>query len=149
MYFHEAIRLGAMIRPQCRGSLTGPVTKRIFGIFKGKPENGSCAFGAAIEAAGCETRIEPSGDSVPIRGVRPPKGTPVPTIVVPDEWSPLLGKLVHCPVCGVFQSLARTIPHLNDDHLWTREAISDWVMPIELSLAAQMDLAVRQEQKVL
>jgi hypothetical protein len=42
-----------------------------------------------------------------------------------------------CPECHGKRVLARLIPHINDDHGWTREQIADWVATIEPQQAPQ------------
>lgn len=39
---------------------------------------------------------------------------------------------LQCPACATVEWLDNLIPHLNDDHRWTREAIADWVETLEL-----------------
>lgn len=37
-----------------------------------------------------------------------------------------------CPACGTTSdNRSKTIPHLNDEHRWTREQVADWVQTIE------------------
>lgn len=69
----------------------------------------SCALGAALDAVG---RAEMEED---------------------DIWPELLSHIdtVECPVCARLRDGHRIIPHLNDDHQWTREQIADWVEQIE------------------
>lgn len=111
MKLSEAMRLGAMLKPQA------------FGIsFDGR---GTCALGAAMDALG------KLGTSIWIIQLRPD----IRRFQVAD-----------CPVCGrVFNANGnQTIPHLNDDHKWTRERIADWVESLECAAeetAATPDLA--------
>lgn len=37
----------------------------------------------------------------------------------------------HCPDCHTGGEIAYVVYHLNDDHLWTRERIADWVETLE------------------
>ena len=94
----EAIRLGAMIRPQVHGE-----------VFAA---GGSCAVGAALEAIGV-----PYGDYT---------GDEALADVWPQAW-PSDTALIVCPVCSHRADFANIIAHINDDHMWTREKIADWV----------------------
>lgn len=94
----EAILAGAKRRPQCFGS---------YFTFDGR----SCALGAAYE------------------GVHH-----LPKVV--DSVTPRLERLFHCleyvtrkcPLgCRKTLPLASMIVHLNDDHLWSRESIAQWL----------------------
>ena len=112
MKLSEAIRLGAMLRPQTK-----------VGYFVNK---GSCAIGAAAEA------VEASGfDRVGSswRVVR----------LVADRWPWLmridLRSYVACTLTQ--QSRHDQIAHLNDGHGWTRERIADWVATIETQETAE------------
>lgn len=98
MRLSEAMRLGAMLRPQ----ITGRLLSRW----------GSCALGAARQAAGVPTRE---------------------TVSHPWVWTHTT--LSHCPACrfstGYQDFVEQLIKHLNDTHRWTRERIADWVESIE------------------
>ena len=109
MKLSEAIRLGAMLRPQAFGHL-----------FR---DGASCALGAAGEAAGIAD-IEAGGWAV--------------GAVAPPSWNPIATREADCPVCvHGFLTLRKkhdahaVIVHLNNDHRWTREQIADWVATIE------------------
>jgi hypothetical protein len=94
MKLSEAIRLGAMLHPQCYGMSMRFATGSDRVIA-------TCALGAA-EAAGYSWGLE---------GNR---------------------QMVRCPLdAAVSMSLSAMIAHLNDVHLWTREAIADWVETVE------------------
>ena len=112
MRLSEAIRLGAMLHPQCFGALyeyrPGPadvtanekLPRRVWrtrGVMK------SCALGAALMAGYSET--------------------------FENEYAPVIKRC--CPACRAPDCLTQTISHLNDRHRWTREAIADWVQTIE------------------
>jgi hypothetical protein len=121
----EAIRLGAMLHPQAFGALTIETRSGWLGIF-GKKLVAECALQGAIAAAGCVTGRSNGDDaSVPVRGDIPSQWT----VDVPPEWNLFLA--VSCPVCEQLDVVGRIIPHLNDDHRWTRERIADWVESIE------------------
>jgi hypothetical protein len=102
----EAIRLGSMLKPQAFET-----------FFDG---TGTCALGAACEAMG----------------------------LVPDRWTldalraandlldlvtVTLLRGVPCPACPVDTKGTNLIPHLNDEHRWTREQIADFVETIEVA----------------
>jgi hypothetical protein len=103
MRLSEAIRLGAMLHPQCFG------TVRILRHDAGTPEftTHTCALGAA-EEAGYSLFAELCGQSLAT-----------------------LADCPIC--CDRFQSwtVHGIVVHLNDDHHWTREAIADWVEAFE------------------
>lgn len=105
MQLSEAIRLGAMLKPQGYGAL----------LEDGK----TCAIGAACDAIGLLGQCMADGtfpDSVAQR------------------WPLLeeLNVLRTCPTCGMGQfGGGGVIVHLNDSHKWTREQIADWVQTIE------------------
>ena len=86
--FSEAIRLGSMVRPQARFRFSG---------------DGSCAFGAALEAVGGIAEMDPW------------------------PWPELLWREDKCPACGKAESVVNIVMHLNDLHRWVRERIADWV----------------------
>lgn len=97
MKLSEAIRLGAMLKPQGFGLGAG-----------GAKAQATCALGAAYEAA----HVIGSW----------------PALVLAFPQLTHIEKLA-CPVCGDTQD--GLIAHINDDHLWTREAIADWIEGIE------------------
>ena len=107
MRLSDAIRLGSMLRPQAFGE-----------FFNG---GGSCALGAASEAAGL--RLTTSGPYADLADV-----------------FPILNSQSDC-VCHVCQShcieLGFVVTHLNDDHRWTRQQIADWVATVEPQPVAQ------------
>jgi hypothetical protein len=97
MKLSEAIRLGAMLKPQgFGGNTTGPMATV------------TCALGAAYEAA------EVAHCWIALSRRFP--------ILMRIEW-------LVCPACD--ERVETPIPHLNDDHRWTREQIADWVATIE------------------
>ena len=100
MKLSEAIRLGAMMRPQAfHHLLTG---------------GGSCAVGAALEANGI-----PYDESYVIQL---PHDLDV-------AWCAILLERHACPVDNRAESVrvGDLIVHLNDDHRWTREQIAEWL----------------------
>lgn len=113
MRLSEAIRLGAMLHPQ------------EFGAYKS--DTGTCALGAAIEAAIGRVRISPS-----------------PYFLLLERWPWINGELlVVCPaMCQIDMLVGSMIIHLNDDHRWPREQIADWVATIEAESSADAAAAV-------
>lgn len=101
MKLSEAIRLGAMLRPQA-----------FYTAFDG---HGTCAWGSAFEANGYR----------PI--CRTDKWCP---LWCNNPWKKLFEISRQCPVCADRIS-SDAIAHLNDTHKWTRECIADWVETIE------------------
>lgn len=105
MRLSEAIRLGSMLRGQA---------------FEDYFDNsGSCAIGAALEAAGLRDAVRDGGCAV-----------------AEYENRHRAVFVASCPSCGRqpgmgMTSFMNTVIHLNDDHRWTREAIADWVAGIE------------------
>ncbi len=120
MKLSEAMRLGAMIRPQ---------GYRTYWSSKG----GSCALGAALEATGYDF---------------PSAGFGVPTLTLQNYW-PFIWRIeVKCPggCPGNMELPKAIITHLNDDHCWTRERIADWIATIE---PAEEAAIVEPAQEVL
>lgn len=139
MKLSEAMRLGAMLRPQYRGSLRGTTRSRsgFLGLF-GKRVSGSCALGAAFEAAACPVVDGiAERDYVSFRGTPAKAGRPVKITMMSQEWIELLDKIVSCPYCGEFAALERIITHLNDKHKWTREDIASFVALHEPNLTGK------------
>src|SRR6185436_16765159 len=99
MKLSEAIRLGAMLRPQS--------------FTNGFDGTGTCAWGAAFEAVG----YAPKGFK--FDGAWMPKWGE-------HEFHKLFDKSRACPDCGA-RFTSDMIVHLNDDHRLTREPIADWV----------------------
>lgn len=98
----EFIRLGAMLRPQCRLVL----------FYNG----GSCAVGAAIEA---RTGIDNLFGNVEDAQKDLHK-----------DYA--LSRRLSCPACHVQATLYEVIgSHLNDTHNWTREAVAGFLETLE------------------
>ena len=103
MKLSEAIRLGAMLKPQGFGML-----------FDGAR---TCAMGAAHEAIFGEMSEFDIDDSCS---------------EVYALFDTLLSQRMACPTCGyAYRRTYRVIHHLNDKHKWNREQIADWVATIE------------------
>jgi hypothetical protein len=108
MKLSEAIRLGAMLKPQTSG------------VFyrAGK----TCANGAALDAIGAlDIAANPYCGS---RNERLKAEFPLVRTLIP-----------RCPVCFYTSLLEWVIVHLNDDHRWTREQIADWVATVESAIS--------------
>lgn len=103
MPLSAAIRLGAMLHPQCFGRIA------IYGYTQATelPQIvATCALGAAWAAIGCDERT-------------------------PAEWERFLREWAACPHCTRVAPLTAMITHLNDIHRLSREAIADFVQSIE------------------
>ena len=125
MKLSEAIRLGAMLKPQAFGGVNS--TK------------GTCALGAAFEAAGLPIQY---GAVVGGLNSRSHLGSPTWHVVVPPAWFDLGQQITTCPECSFNNAISEVIPHLNDHHKWTRERIADWVATIEAQREQQAELVV-------
>ncbi len=140
MKLSEAIKLGAMLKPQGIGEnsihATSPAT---------------CAWGAAIEAAAVPARIariEEIAGQAPARGTN--GGATHSTVyAIPREWQRIAGTRVVCPACLMADGVYRIIPHLNDDHRWTREQIADWIATMETEEAAPAEVVTSGSVPVL
>lgn len=103
MKLSEAIRLGAMLKPQG---------------FGGTTKDASCALRAASDALGI-----PELRHLLYYGLNYEelKGR-----------FPFLRCEAHCPACSARNDDTLSIIwHLNDTHRWTREQIADWVATVE------------------
>ena len=63
-----------------------------------------------------------------------------------NDFIKFLRQPINCPVCTYSRTIDTTIPHLNDFHRWTREAIADWVSTLE---GAELVESVTQEKEVV
>ncbi len=130
MLLSEAMRLGAMLRPQGFGSLAS-IRKRWF-----RKTVTTCALGAAYEAGNFTKTVPIKTPQLNSRGTGLVQEGEA--LVVPDQWSELLWRRVPCPACKDFDVIGpmhRIIAmHLNDSHRWTRQQIADWVFSIEQSM---------------
>jgi hypothetical protein len=110
MKLSEAIRLGAMLKPQ-----------RFGGLYV---DSGTCALGAAMDAIGAL----PKKQSVICSDA---EWEPALRL-----WGGLLDRRVAHPVNASPEDLVcHVITNLNDSHKWTREQIADWVETIEVAQA--------------
>lgn len=110
MTLADAIRKGAMQRPQCdglfvRSLVTGEVTR-------------TCVLAAAHEGVfGAPPGVDGEDEDTDA----------VMTSLIRAGYD-LLAHVPECPQCGREGGLlGYTLFHLNDDHEWTREAIADWL----------------------
>ena len=146
----EAIRLGAMINPQGRGSLSQTRRKYFFGLIGPKAQE-TCALGAAFEATGARGVVHVSDGSFRTRPFRGELGVLIPagvTYVTIDTPWPVANESRECPQCGLDpQPLWRLIPHLNDIHNWTRERIADFVETIERAAEPTPELSPVLQEK--
>lgn len=117
MKLSEAIRLGSMMKPQIYGEISSG--------------QGTCALGAAIEAAGLTP--EPAVPGIVTGSGRITETAKAGDIIIhtPEAWHAFFHGYHPCPACRVSSYGMRAIGHLNDEHRWTRERIADWVETIE------------------
>ena len=108
MKLSEQIRLGAMLKPQAFGMLRRPVDwPPVLGDVLGlRATEGTCAYGAAMDAGYVGAAIDYVAAACPVRGH--------------DYCTHVVRPYV-----------MSVVMHLNDHHRWTREAIADWVETIE------------------
>src|SRR5690349_7347751 len=133
----EAIRLGSMLNPQGFEALRSAPK----GIRVATP---TCSLGAAFEAIGCPSHLERAEP-----GARTFRGTVVggervTAFDMPAEWQRLLNQAVICPACQHRAILGQMIPHLNDQHRWTRTRIAGLVQLIEMADPSKREMAVRK-----
>jgi hypothetical protein len=86
------------------------------------------------------------------RGPGHPAGPGTVVYETPEPWRIPLSLPVRCPVGGCsWLDIARphrsahlieAITHLNDHHRWSREAIADWIEPIENAYCAGRENAI-------
>lgn len=115
MKLSEAIRLGAMLKPQAFNELVEnwPIGQTVMGQFiETEVQARTCALGAACDAVG---QLYNDREC--------------------DDIFPQLKQVSVCPEgCSDFHvasNLFDVIPHLNDTHQWTRERIAAWVATVE------------------
>lgn len=133
MKLSEAIRLGAMLKPQGAGSGSA------------KPHaDATCALGAAIESAG----LSYDHDFTSVRERWPFVSAVRLACPLRDERT----IYQHGMVCHTFFAQSRQlldlIWHLNDAHGWSRERIADWVESIERQQEPLSQPSVEQPEDV-
>lgn len=103
--FSEAIRQGALLRPQCRELFFA--------------DGGSCAFGAGMEAVSGKF----GGEVYATQDLYPYLRSDAPSRCPTDRA---------CSIEGY--DVTSLIFHLNDDHNLSREQIADWLQEYEDSI---------------
>lgn len=136
MKLSEAIRLGATLRPQARGVLR---------THPGRGHKAStCAIGAAFEALGVKvTRQRLKVPGIDTRGKVIPAGEMVENRYWPSEFLEFVHIKTTCPLCGMVSVVLKLIPHLNDQHLGSREFIATWIEIIEKQQEEMLEHNVR------
>jgi len=122
----EAMRLGAMLKPQIFGE-----------VFDGV---GTCAMGAAYDAIGALDQLpciydilKTDNNILPI------------TCAGALQWHRgILREPAICPECGSADHLHYIVTHLNDSHRWSRERIADYIATIETQKEAPEQLVELQ-----
>ena len=122
MKLSEAMKLGAMLRPQVKHIRHGL--------------DGTCALGAIEDAINDMAAILSTPYSYEL-----PEGY----TTAEDEFPFLSEEAIH-PVLGYKGEVNGIIADLNNHHGWTRERIADWVATIEP--AEEVDTKVVQEEAV-
>src|SRR4051794_2046610 len=118
MKLSEAIRLGAMMRPQNFGDLYRERPRGILGLTEAGET--SCALGAAFEAVGVTpfARIANKGEILgSFRGsIRFAVGGEE-VMTYGNPWYAFMESVHPCPACDKHDALGihKLIPHLNDD----------------------------------
>ena len=136
MKLSEAMRLGAMLRPQAFGRLYSETRTGFLGLF-GPRVKTSCALGAAYEAGNVPiVRVRPGGASTPCRGSS--KAADLAYEPPPDWWRLLTSHAV-CPDCPLTLVVSEMIPHLNDEHRWPRPTIADFIATLEAASVPSTD----------
>lgn len=118
MKLSDAILLGSTMRPQIHGRLSDG--------------EGTCAMGAAYEAAGILDAIASDNMHIVRMKSQFPSAYSDRKYSCPCEGS---ARRTECSdlltPCSDLRSLAYMVVHLNDDHFWTRERIASWVASVE------------------
>lgn len=134
MKLSEAIRLGAMLGPQCYGPYieerTVSTVKLMGWTVYSRVECATCAIGGALMAIGRTDLMDtPTED------------------VQPEREFPILNAVVTAALNGrnVSVSVYRGIVTANDDLHWSRERIADWVAGIEARADVAQELVAAQE----
>jgi hypothetical protein len=107
MKLSEAIRMNGMMKPQGRGAPS-----------IGDP-NAPCVIGGALQVVGKQVVAIEEAQRVNNYGV------------LRTLWM-WLDQPRQCPACNArTYDAVNVLYHLNDDHLWTRQQIADWVASVE------------------
>lgn len=143
MKLSEAIRLGSMLGPQAYGVLQREVSTRkwLMGLIGPLVKTTEyCAMGAAQAASGDETETRIADGTVALVS----RDGTARVLAVGEcytllksarEWRETMSARSECPSCKLFDDVALLIPHLNDNHRWTRERIAEFVETIERQIA--------------
>lgn len=119
MYLSEAIRIGAAMKPQTFGTYNDNV--------------GTCALGAMWDAF----RTQPAEQQSKLFN----------HAFIFAEQDMTMRE--NCPECGGRQNFPNgqnnLIPHLNDYHKWSREAIADWLETMEVKYSIRPMVAIEPE----
>ena len=119
MYLSEAIRIGAAIKPQTFGAYSDNV--------------GTCALGAMWDAF----RTQPAVVQNRLFNE---------AFMFAEQEMTLKE---NCPACGLNRKFPNNqhnlIPHLNDYHKWSREAIADWLETMEVKYGIRPMVASEPE----
>ena len=151
MKLSEAIRLGAMLKPQAFGRFQEQLPFQWLRKWLSLPLGRTCALGAAYEAGNCRSVLVTATDrESTFRGSGVAAGEVTRRIQFPPDWLTVLHCNTNCPVgCERVEMVERIIPHLNDTHRWTREMIAGWVEMIEdnieVVLSKQAEVVNEQE----
>lgn len=112
MRLSDAMRVGSARHPQGFGRFV------IYGASGYDEVVSTCAMGAACEAVEPE-HVRTFGD------------------VIDRHWRALVATPAECPVCHIRVTVCAVIVDLNDGHRWTREAIAEWLEPLERAFEAE------------
>lgn len=130
MKLSDAILLGSTMRPQIHGRLSDG--------------EGTCAMGAAYEAAGILDAVLSTKDRDERIAL---KDSRFPGVCSGERYSCPCEGAARRTECLGLSSLAQMVAHLNDDHFWTRERIAAWVASVEPQEVLEVGEA-NQEQTV-
>lgn len=135
MRVSEAMSLGAMMAPQSFG---GDETVATIATWMGYPvidERRTCAFQAALDACPpVSMRMMEPGETAngsTLRGGRSQR-----EVIISSEWMQIISHEGLCPACSMDAMVGVVIAHLNDDHRWSRQAIAEWLAPVEVEILA-------------
>ena len=143
MKLSDAIRAGSKMHP---ASKTGWIEKAADGTVR------TCALIAAVEGAGIVSydgqgwRLGPDGRLCDVK-IDPRTGvlidTPSINLEMPEAWKPITDRHelppCECKIAGVSSEVGVIIWHLHDIHMWSREAVAEWIGTIEEKVARMME----------
>jgi len=145
-HFSEAIRDGAKKRPQC---LDG------WSDVNDKGEATSCAAVAGLEDLGIATldggNVDYKGTYTNETAYDPRAGAYHRIVKITGPVGDLMYNKTFKAPCGCLShvdwNVLGIIIHLNDEHEWTREAISEWVETVERKLGLWNEEKKEEGQK--